>query len=231
MTEAGLRVLTYNVRSLRDDARAVARVIRECDPDVACIQEAPRFLGWRRRTQWLAQASGLVVVTGGRPAGAMLLLARPTLRVLRSYDVLLTKRPRLHQRGLAVGVFGVGGCRVAVASMHLDLAPPERLRHVDEIFGVVDRLEADELVLAGDVNESPGAPAWQRLTRRLSDAGLVAPSGGELTFPARSPRRRIDGVFVSSGVRVLGCGVPALPGLARASDHCPVVADLSVAFG
>ena len=66
---ATLRVLSYNVRSLRDDADAVASVIRSCEPDVVCIQEAPRFLRWRSKCAALARTSGMFVVTGGRPAG------------------------------------------------------------------------------------------------------------------------------------------------------------------
>ena len=231
MSGASLRVLSYNVRSLRDDPGAVVRVIRRCDPDVVCVQEAPRFLGWRRRARRLATATGLRVVTGGRPAGAMLLLARPELRVLRSYDVLLTKRPGLHQRGLAVGVLEVAGRTVAVASMHLDLDPGERVRHVAEAFGVLDGLGASELVLAGDVNEGPEGAAWRALTARLRDGWAVAPRGSGPTFPARRPRRRIDGVFVSAGLRVDGCGVPDVAELAEASDHCPVLADLSLPVG
>jgi endonuclease/exonuclease/phosphatase family metal-dependent hydrolase len=42
-----LRLLSYNVRSLRDDASAVARVIRAAEPDLVCIQEAPRLFRWR----------------------------------------------------------------------------------------------------------------------------------------------------------------------------------------
>ena len=64
-----MRVLTYNVRSLRDSARDVADVMRACGPDVVCLQEAPRFLFWRRKLARLAADAGLEVVTGGRSAG------------------------------------------------------------------------------------------------------------------------------------------------------------------
>src|SRR4051795_4832263 len=100
---------------------AGSAVIRACEPDIVCIQEAPRFLRWRTKCAALARESGLVVVTGGRTAGAMLLLAHLRVGVEATYDVLLSKAPRLHQRGLAIGVLEVDGARVAVASMHLDL--------------------------------------------------------------------------------------------------------------
>lgn len=227
MSPAGeLRVLSYNVRSLRDDRHAVARVIRACTPDVVCIQEAPRFLGWRRKCRQLARGSGLVVVTGGRPAAAMLVLGRPQLPVVATSNILLTKVRGLHQRGLAVAVVEALGGRVTVASTHLDLDAGERRRHADEALGLLAGFPGP-VVLAGDVNEEPGSPAWSAITARLQDAYAVAPAGEGATFPAERPDRRIDGIFVDRRLRVVSCGVPQLPGLASASDHRPVLAVVS----
>ena len=222
-----MRLLTYNVRSLHDDKVAVAAVIRACDADVVCIQEAPRFLRWRSKCAALARESGMIVVTGGRVAGAMLLLARVGVEVEASYDVLLQKTPRLHQRGLAVGVLRVNGERYVVASMHLSLDDTERTRQVDEVVGQLERLgDGAPIVLAGDVNETPDRPRWHALSRRFVDAFTVAPFGSGNTYSAARPYKRIDGVFVDPSVTVLSCGVPDVPGIAQASDHCPVVADL-----
>jgi endonuclease/exonuclease/phosphatase family metal-dependent hydrolase len=225
---ATVRVLSYNVRSLRDDRHAVARTIRAARPDLVCVQEAPRFLRWRSKAAWLARTSGLVVVTGGRPAGAVLLLANLRTSVVTAADVLLPKRPRRHQRGLAMAVVEVAGARLGVASMHLSLDAAERAEQAGLVLSHLTRLDAPHLVLAGDVNESPGQPAWQRLVGALRDAYAVAPWGAGPTMPARHPRRRIDGVFVSAGIEVLRCGVPDLPELAAASDHLPVLAELRV---
>ena len=74
-------------------------------------------------------------------------------------DVLLSRTPGLHQRGLAVAEVSVGGLRVAVASMHLGLRADERLRHVDEVTDALSVYEVP-VVVAGDVNERPGEPAW-----------------------------------------------------------------------
>ncbi|MFE2405134.1 endonuclease/exonuclease/phosphatase family protein, partial [Streptomyces rubiginosohelvolus] len=62
----------------------------------------------------------------------------------------------------------------------------------------------------------------------------VARGGAEPTFPPDEPRKRIDAVFATPGIEVLGCGVPAgLPGvsdtdLRAATDHLPVLAALRV---
>ncbi len=110
-----LRVLSYNVRSLRDDPEAVATVIRSSRPDVVCLQEAPRFLRWRSKSAALVRTSGLFVVTGGRPAGAMMLMARLGVDVHATRDLLLSRTPGLHQRGLAVADVAVDGQRWVVA--------------------------------------------------------------------------------------------------------------------
>jgi endonuclease/exonuclease/phosphatase family metal-dependent hydrolase len=224
-----MRVLTYNVRSLRDSSRDVAEVMRRCGPDVVCVQEAPRFLFGRRKIARLAADAGLEVITGGRAAGAMLLLARPGLPVLARRNLKLTKTSRLHQRGLAVAVFDVGGARVAVASMHLGLRADERVRHASDVLAAVRSVDAP-VVLAGDVNEEPGDPAWSMLTGVFRDACAVAGDGppARPTAPAVRPRSRIDAVFVDPSITVLRCCVLDGPEVERASDHRPVLVELDL---
>jgi endonuclease/exonuclease/phosphatase family metal-dependent hydrolase len=229
MAAATLRVLSYNVRSMRDDTDALASVIRQAEPDLVCVQEAPRFLRWRSKCAALARTSAMVVVTGGRPAGAMLLLARLGVDVHSTRDVLLSRTPGLHQRGLAVAEVSVGGSRVVVASMHLGLRADERLRHVDEVTGLMSRYDLP-VVLAGDVNERPGEPAWSLLTETFQDSWAAAgndPAAG-LTYRSDAPYERIDGVFADRRLSVLSCEVPSSPEVSRASDHRPVLAELSL---
>jgi endonuclease/exonuclease/phosphatase family metal-dependent hydrolase len=218
-----LRVLSYNVRSLRDDAQAVSTVIRACEPDVVCVQEAPRFLRWRSKCAALARESGLVVVTGGRPAGAMLLLASLRVRVVRAQDVLLSRKRGLHQRGIALATLELGGSQFSVGSIHLDLDAAERRRHVDEIVQRTSSCSAP-VIVAGDINEEPDGPAWRALAQTYADAFVTAPNGGEYTYSAIDPVKRIDGIFVDSAIKVRSCGVPDVPGIERASDHRPLLA-------
>jgi endonuclease/exonuclease/phosphatase family metal-dependent hydrolase len=80
-------------------------------------------------------------------------------------------------------------------------------------------------VLAGDLNEPPGGPAWQALADVVHDPG----AGSAPTFSARHPRRRIDAVLAAPGLEVLDYGWP--PGVAEedvlmASDHRPVLATI-----
>ena len=222
-----LRVLSYNVLSLRLGTDRVAAVIRACDPDVVCVQEAPRFLGWRRKCRALADAAGLRLVAGGRPAGAVLVLARPSLRVVGTRNVKLPWHPPLHRRGLAIALLDAGGREVAVASTHLSLDDAERAEQVSLVLGHLAAYDAP-VILAGDVNETPDDPSWVALAAALQDGYAVAPVGDGLTMSAATPRKRIDGVFVDRRLRVVSCGVPHVAGLAEASDHRPVLATVEL---
>ncbi|MFA1547483.1 endonuclease/exonuclease/phosphatase family protein [Actinomadura chokoriensis] len=227
---AAVRLQTYNVRSLRDDAAAVARVVRGNAPDVLCLQEVPRFRAWRLRRRRLAHACGMRIAAGRRACGLAVLTGPRVRRTAREFH-LLTPDPGLHRRALAIAVLEVGGARLIAASTHLDLRPEPRLRHVHEILARLDRARARyaaPVVLAGDFNEEPGGEAWSLLADHFQDACEAAPTGEEPTFPARGPTRRIDAVFADPAVRVTACGVPPdeTGDYARATDHRPVLADL-----
>jgi endonuclease/exonuclease/phosphatase family metal-dependent hydrolase len=222
-----LRVLSYNVLSLRLGLDRVAAVIRAAEPDVVCVQEAPRFLRSARHCRDLAAASGLVVVTGGRPAGAVLLLARKDLRVVARRSVKLPWHPPKHRRGVALGVFDVGGTEVAVASTHLSLFDDERVEQARLVLALL-RSYRVPAVLAGDVNEDPDGPAFSLLAEAMADAWATAPAGDGLTSTATNPQRRIDAVFADRRMVVLQGEALAFPGVGSASDHRPVLAVVEV---
>jgi endonuclease/exonuclease/phosphatase family metal-dependent hydrolase len=222
-----VRLLTYNVRSLRDDAAAVARVIRACGPDVAAIQEAPRFWLWRAKCARLAGRTGLVMVTGGRAAGSNLLLASPDVTVESTRDVRFTSDPRLHRRGAALAVLNLAGERFALAGTHLDLVEEPRVRHVGELHTALDAIAPDGVptVVAGDVNDVPGSATWRLLAQRRVDA---VPAGDGFTYSARNPQRRIDGVFTDPALAVRSAEVIDTPDVAIASDHRPVLVEFEL---
>jgi endonuclease/exonuclease/phosphatase family metal-dependent hydrolase len=229
-----IRLLSYNVRSMRDDRAALARVIRRLEPDIACVQEAPRFAFWLRKRRWLARRTSLGLAVRSRPAG-LELYAGPRTALLYRRHRLLSPVPGMHRRGIVLGLLEVGGTRLVAASVHLDLAGGPRLRHAEEIVTelsrVRDRFEAP-VVLAGDINEEPGGAAWDFLRERYQDGFAAAPVGEGATYSSSAPRTRIDGVFADFGIEVVGCGVPDEPDLLadypNATDHRPVLAELRV---
>ena len=109
--EETVRILTYNVRSLRDDRAALARVVRSCAPDVVCVQESPRFFGWRRAASAMAESFGLKIVTGGADASGNLLLAGPNVEVEDTEVLYLEHRKGFHLRGMALAALQIGDSR------------------------------------------------------------------------------------------------------------------------
>lgn len=213
-----VRVVTWNVRSLRDSSSGVGVALRALAPDVALVQEAPRLLLWRWSCRRLARRAGLVMVTGGRPACGNLLLVSARVQVLTSRALRLPRRPGLHRRGAVVAELSVDGQRLTVAGTHLDLEAAARLDSARRVRDAVP--PGVPVVVGADVNDVAGSPAWEAL-----GAGLVDVGGGlGATFPARNPRRRIDALLVDPRLSVAAAWVEPT---GRVSDHLPVVADLA----
>ncbi|MFE7297572.1 endonuclease/exonuclease/phosphatase family protein [Streptomyces sp. NPDC057579] len=234
---AVVRVLSYNIRSMRDDQAALARVIRACAPDLVLVQEAPRFFRWRKAAERLARAGGLVHVTGGATTAGPMVLAHLRAHVERTEDVLLPRTPGLHQRGLATAVVRFGAARLGVVSCHLSLDPRERYDQAGLLLERVAGLGVPHAVVGGDLNDRPDGRSFRRVAAVLRDGWAAEPWGGEFTSTPHVPRQRIDAVFATDGVEFLGCGVPhGLPGvraedLRAASDHLPVLSALRVPVG
>jgi endonuclease/exonuclease/phosphatase family metal-dependent hydrolase len=227
-----LRVLSYNLRSLRDDRAAVHRVIRSTEADVVCIQEAPRFWRPAHQATRLAGICGLRVIAGGRPAAANLILGRPGLRVSATRDVLLSRDRRLHQRGVTIACFAGETTEFAIAGTHLDVEEPARLRHAAEVNYELARFAAMRpTVLAGDFNDDPGTPVWRCLLAGRVDAFAEAGTGDPMTSSVGDPRRRIDAIMVGAGFEVLSCQSLDSADVRRASDHRPVLAVLRLTPG
>ena len=230
-----IRVLSYNIRSLRDDRSALVRVIRACDPDLLCLQEAPRFWRPARQAVVLARRTGTVVLSGGRRASGPLLLGKMRVSVLRTGDLLLPRTPGLHQRGFATALVRVGrAAPFSVTSCHLSLDSDERLQQASLLLDHVAGQGTVYGVVGGDFNERPDGPAWRLLADRLQDGHATASWGSAMTSVPADPHQRIDAVFATPGVAVLACGVPdRLAGiepadLVAATDHLPVLAVLRI---
>ncbi|MEU6241288.1 endonuclease/exonuclease/phosphatase family protein [Streptomyces sp. NPDC047024] len=231
---AVIRALTYNIRSLKDDPRALARVITACAPDLVLLQEAPRFFRWRKKLTRLANATGQTYLTGGAPAAGPAILCSLRATVDRTEDALLPLTPGLHRRGFATAEVRFGQARLGVLSCHLSLQRDERREQGAALLDRLAGMGTEHAIAGGDLNEDPGGHTFQSLAAGLQDCRTTAPRGGADTFPATAPERRIDALFATKGIEVLACGVPAdLPGvtgedLRAASDHLPVLAALRI---
>lgn len=214
-----LRVVSWNVRSLRDDSAGVAAALRALTPDVVLLQEAPR-LAFSWLANWrLARRAGLRRIVGGAPAAGNLLLVSRRVQVVDAHAVRLPKRPRLHRRGAVLAVLEVDGQRFGVLGTHLDLDPAARLDTARRLRAALPAVPP--LLVGADLNDETGSPAWQALSAGLVDLGQeLGP-----TFPQRSPRRRIDALLADPAFTVERVERPD-PG--PVTDHLPLVADLQL---
>ncbi|MFJ8105408.1 endonuclease/exonuclease/phosphatase family protein [Streptomyces sp. NPDC096132] len=231
---AVIRVLSYNIRSMRDDTAALARVITACAPDLVLLQEAPLFFRWRKKLARLAAATDQVILTGGGTAAGPAVLCSLRATVERTEDILLPLTPGRHRRGLATAVVRFAGARLGVISCHLSLHKDERYDQGGMLLDRLAGLGVEHAIAGGDINERPGGRTFARLSTTLRDCRTTAPWGTEHTFPSSAPDRRIDALFTTKAVEVLGCGVPlGLPGITEndlraATDHLPVLAALRI---
>jgi endonuclease/exonuclease/phosphatase family metal-dependent hydrolase len=216
-----LRVLTYNVHGQRDDTRALAAVVREVEPDVVIVQEAPRRFAWRHRCAALADSFGLVVAAGGLPALGNLLLTSLRVRVHDTWCLRYPLTPGRHLRGAVFASGSVDRARFVVTGSHLATDPVERPGQARVWKDAMARVEP-VLIAGADLNEEPGGASWGIVADGLTDAGALAGP----TFPATAARARIDAVFVDPRIVVSHCAVVDTPVARRASDHLPVLTDL-----
>jgi endonuclease/exonuclease/phosphatase family metal-dependent hydrolase len=251
-----LRLVSYNVHDLRDDRDAVAHVLRSMRSDVALLQEVPRRWFERPRVSRLARECGLRWSSGGRPSGGTAVFVSRRVDLVAATAFRLPVRgPFTRTRGAAFATVELGGARLTAVSVHLPLQPAQRVSHARIVRA---RLAAHpptgsgptSLVVAGDLNEPPGGPAWAVLGAGLRDAAASDGREPAPTFTARRPERRIDAVLVGPGARVGSVRVPGaavgtdrgaggdgpwpdvtLQDLWSASDHLPVVVDLLLGSG
>ena len=109
LMSAELRVLSYNVRGLRDDRAALAEVVRAADPDVVCVQEAPKYLRWRAKCAALAREWGLLYVAGGGSTGGTALFVHLRVDVDEPRGGALSRQFGWPDRGVASAVVAQGG--------------------------------------------------------------------------------------------------------------------------
>lgn len=220
-----LRVATYNVRGFRDDPSALIDVVDRTAPDLLLLQET----GPRHTFRSFAAAVGMEPAADPwsplRRRVKNAVLARPPWRVAQTRLHRFQGSARFYPRGALIAHVGRAGRRLWAVSIHLGLAPAERNAHVRELTDLCAGLAGAPIVIGGDLNATPDqrAPGW--LADRFWDAWSEVGDGEGPTFPASDPTARIDYVFASAGLLLGSASVGKAP---DASDHLPVIVDLSI---
>jgi endonuclease/exonuclease/phosphatase family metal-dependent hydrolase len=120
---------------------------------------------------------------------------------------------------------------IYVVNTHLGLTNQDRLRQAKSLLGSdwLGRVPAEAaLIVTGDFNMTPASLPYRLISNRVKDAQLIAKAReGNGTFPSPWPLTRLDYMFVSNHFTVERLIVPRNTQTRVASDHLPLVADLS----
>lgn len=225
-----LRVLTWNICELRGDLDALEQAVRDLDPDVMLVQEAPRLVLPQLRLERFARAIDRQILVGGRFGRGLAILGTDEIarQVVRSgmhrVAQRITDRKAVYPRGVAAVRLSVPrGGEVVVSAIHFALQEPNRITHARHAVDLITRAGAP-VIIGGDLNEPATGPARGLLAGVSHDP---ADQKHDLTFPAEKPRRRIDAIYVTDGIEVLDAhrvdrsqNVPA-ERFRTASDHLP----------
>ena len=237
--------MTYNIHAGHGDIDRTAATIRALSPDVVGLEEVD--VHWADRSGFVDQANrlgkllGMVVrfahiyelpgATDSAPKrefGVALLSRYPIVTwendTLTRLSTQAENAAPTRMPGLLAATIDVHGTPVRVFVTHLDYRkdPSVRQTQVAEMLARIGAVDSPTLLL-GDMNATPDAGELQPLFARMRDGWLTA-AGPGFTYPADAPSERIDYVLVSPNAKVDSAFVPVVP---AASDHRPVVVDLS----
>lgn len=219
--------MTYNIFMGGRRGAAVHEVVREVAPDVLLVNESPKLpIMWKRQCIRLSEKWGMRFVGGGRKAGSNMIAVSGDVRVKSSTARKLRQPLFKPRRGIAAAQLRVDGKLFGVVSCHLSLTRDGRATEVEQVIAMATTLRGP-VVVAGDLNEKPGGPSWQRLQQvGFIDHGTKS----WWTYPAASPTTRIDALLVRGSVTVEQHGDPGVAAELQvaASDHRAILAVLDL---
>lgn len=230
-TQLRLRIASYNVhacvgRDGRFDPPRIARVIESLDADFVALQEVEdRNFRGVGVSEFLAERLGMHAYRGVtlRRKDAdygNLLLARHEAAAIRLRDISVTGG---EPRGCIEADFVIRKQRLRLFATHLGLRAGERLSQVKQLTPALMRDGANVRVLAGDINEwRPGARIFRTLRQ------LLGPGAHRRTFPAAAPTFALDRIYVQPQQAVVQAKAISTRDSRVASDHLPLVCDVTL---
>ena len=240
-----IRVMSYNVHSCMGmDSRIaperIARVIARYRPDVVALQEVD--VG-KLRTFGVDQAQliarHLEMEVDFHPAmqmeeeeyGDAILTHLPILRARAGSLGPLPTRQGGEPRGIQWLTLDIDGLQVQILNTHLGLFTAERKLQVEELMSErwLGSTECQgPTILCGDFNATPRSPAMLTLKGELTDVQDLTKAKRLNTFAGRLPTLCIDHVLVRHVEAVSKVFVPNTELTRLASDHLPLVVDITL---
>lgn len=225
--------MTYNIRNGRGrdgrvDLGRVAEVIAAFDPDVVGLQEVDLS---HARSSNVDQAVELAArlsmtpsyapyVEGGRDLHGIATLTRFPVVETRYLALPGRERRWISEPRCALVTrltTPMGG--LDVVNTHLSVVPADRQSQVSVLTSV---LEGAELIVLGDLNCTARSAPFRLLSQTLRTTSTNARS-----WPTRFPVVQLDHILVRGSLEVIRSGAWTSDLARRASDHLPVIAELS----
>jgi endonuclease/exonuclease/phosphatase family metal-dependent hydrolase len=219
-----LRVVSYNLRSLRAGIAPAVEAVVAYEPDVLLVQE----YGAPYRLRAFGKALGMDWASSYAPFNRLrnAVLFRSPWRLVHSDTHRLSKTKGQYRRGFVLAELETKRIGITAVSVHLGLSARERPVHAAELLAVIRDLEGP-VVVGGDLNEEPDGDAVAALMAELRSGRALA-GGGHPTFPADGPAAAIDDLLVAGGAGIASFRVGDTEAARTASDHRPVIADLEL---
>jgi endonuclease/exonuclease/phosphatase family metal-dependent hydrolase len=230
-------VLTYNIYHGEDanggsNLDAVAGIINSLKPDLVALQEVDNKTARAKRldlTAELSRRTGMKGIFGkamdydGGGYGEAVLSRHP---IIETKNNPLPHTPKAEPRAaLEIHIELPGGVKMAFVGTHLDHQRDQsnRMMQAKRIMELYENYDLP-MILAGDLNATPGSDPINLLLEQWSDTARDNPRP---TFPSTKPSRRIDYIMYKPKGRWKVVEVRVIDEKV-ASDHCPVLAVLEL---
>lgn len=226
-----VRVVTWNVhgcvgRDGRHDVARVAACVRSLAPDIAAFQEVDSRrsahghseICRHLRDQVGAHGHDAWTLSGEDGHYGQVLASRFPLDERRVHDISV---PGREPRKVMDARVRLPSMSLRVIATHLGLRRAERRRQVTALRDIIMADLSGPTLLLGDLNE------WRRArTARDGLFDLFDAWTTHQSFPSRFPVLPLDRIACRPGALMTGSWVASAAH--RASDHLPVVAELSI---
>jgi endonuclease/exonuclease/phosphatase family metal-dependent hydrolase len=193
-----VRLLVVDARRFRRNRAGLADAIAASRPDVTFVHGSPHVLRWRSISAALARRAGLVVVTGGRTAGANLVLSSLAVDVSTVRDVRFAEGG-VAPAGVALAALKFRGSEFVVVCASLAGTPAQRLAQAGSLQAEIDHLVPGDLpvIISVDGVDRPSSAVWQALAERRVGVGDHQFVDGRITVEqATEPRDTQQGWLV-----------------------------------
>lgn len=239
-----ISILTWNIHKAiggvdrRYRPERVIETIAHYNPDVALLQEVDEGA---RRSRYHRQVDRFGDALDMRHRA---FVPNHKLRVKGHYgNAILSRWPLydIHNVDLTIGArkrrsalysktrvrIGRRTRTLVLYNLHLGLSSGEREGQLQRLFGshpFAHHHRRTPVVVAGDFNDDTGTLG----EKVLGSIGLRQVGSRVGTFPAVMPVRALDGIFVGGDLNGEHLIVPRLQVAKRASDHLPLIAEVSI---